>query len=194
MSICSLLYALPMREPPKAFQALLAQRTERPNLPITIYHRDTIDLAYQVCRSRQLWSEDGQGQANFHTDKFGGGSICGDQITMIFEWSGPLELLSQDSQPSPNTLYWGATEADYQRLWSLVLAAGTTEGLRLVGISDVLIAAAGPEREDQLFVLAELTKLLPGNPKITVPHPNARLHSLVPRQGRLHRFIAQHFG
>ena len=147
--------------------------------PITIYYRNTIYSAYKICRSGQIWSNDGYHQANFHEEKLGGGSICGNEITLVFEWSGQ-QAPSPDRWPaSPNVLYRVPWEGDQSKLWSLVLFPGTTVGLRLVGFCHVTITSDDEGFEHKNHVLSEMAKLAVGCPTIVVPKAAER--NLVPR-------------
>lgn len=181
-----------MKQPPQAFHRLLTQRGTKTDAPITIYHRDSIYLAYKVIKSQHIWSEDGQGQANFHTSRFGGGSECQQEITLIFEWTGPVEFKADSSKRNPNTLYWEPW-GDSEALWSLTLGIGTTDGLKLVGISDVQISDSDPERAEKIYVLSQLAKLLVNNIEISNPEPSERKFTQVPTQGRFNRFMEKHF-
>ncbi len=178
---------------PKAFQELLSQRSQRPDAPITIYHRDSIYLANKVCKSKQIWSEDGTGQANFHTDRYGGGSICEQEVTLIFEWSGEVAFKGDSSKPEPNILYWEPWGADRENLWSLTLAMGSSKGLKLVGVSHIRIEDDDTEREQKLYALSQMAKLLVNELIITVPLLHERTHTLASSQGRLSRFVERHF-
>lgn len=142
--------------------------------PITIYHRDTIYTAYKICRSRQIWSNDGHKQANFHEEKFGGGSICGDEVTLAFEWRGPRESSPPKWPAEPNVLYWAPWDANKDSLWSLVLFPGTKNGLKLVGLSHVSISSNDEEFEHKQFLLSEMAKLIVGCPQTVVPNVHQR--------------------
>jgi hypothetical protein len=137
--------------------------------PITIYHRDTIYTAYRICRSRQIWSNDGHQQANFHEEKFGGGSICGDEVTLIFEWDGPLETTPTQWPASPNILYRIPWDGNKNSLWSLVLFPGTEHGLKLVGLSHATILDNDLEFDHKKFLLSAMASLIVGGAEITVP-------------------------
>ena len=137
--------------------------------PITIYHRDTIFTAYKICRSGQIWSNDGHHQANFHEEKFGGGSSCGDEITLAFEWSGSQEPSPEKWPANPNVLYRAPWDGNKRSLWSLVLFPGTTVGLKLVGFCHATISADEEDSEHKRYVLSEMAKLVVGCPTIVVP-------------------------
>src|SRR5690554_512808 len=146
--------------------------------PITIYHRNTIYSAYKICRSGQIWSKDGYQQANFHEEKFGGGSICGSEITLIFEWSGQQAPSPEKWPAEPNVLYRAPWGGDESKLWSLVLFSGTTDDLRLVGFCHVTINSDDAGFEHKHDILSEIAKLVVGCPTIVVPEAAKR--SLVP--------------
>lgn len=53
-----------------------------------MHHRTDVYAAYKIIKSKHIWSKDGYEQANFHTERYGGGSDCKNEITLNFEWRG----------------------------------------------------------------------------------------------------------
>lgn len=141
---------------------------------ITIHHRDTIYAAYKICLSRQIWSQDGYQQANFHENELGGGSICGDEVTLSFQWAGPVEQSPRKWPGRPNILYRVPWLGNANSLWSLILFPGTNTGLKLVGISHVSISA-DQELEHKQFLVSEMAKLVVGCPQVIVPTADQKL-------------------
>ncbi|MCY1404342.1 hypothetical protein D9M71_195480 [compost metagenome] len=101
-----------------------------------IYHRTKIETAYKIVKTRQIWSKDPYAQANFHNQKFGGGSDCHDEITLEFMWSGTMQK-SEPWPASPNVLHWTSWEGAPDTLFTLALFPGTSDHLTLVGVSNI---------------------------------------------------------
>lgn len=141
----------------------------------TIYHRDSIECAYQVCKSGQLWSEDPHSHANFHTNKYGGRSQVKSEVTMIFEWRGERQGKCSNWPGQPNVLYHVPWEGNPDSLWSMVLFPGTNAGLRFVGISNIVLLDSDPEFRDKLHALKEIAELLREQPNVVVPHDHERV-------------------
>ncbi|EJE8535942.1 hypothetical protein ACWOVX_004248 [Vibrio vulnificus] len=160
-----------------------------------LYHRTSIYTAYKIINSQQIWSNDGYEQANFHTEKFGGGSDCEDEITLHFKWSGgsPIELPNKwvGNIPShvpvpkkwpglPNTLY-KAYMSGKSKLWALVLFPGTVQNLAIVDCSDVTIKS---ERELKYkeYIFKEILNSLSNSPiPVSVPEPKNRRNIHLPK-------------
>lgn len=105
-----------------------------------IYHRTDVDTAFKIVISKQIWSKDGYGQANFHTEKYGGGSQCKNELTLAFEWKG--KVLENEPKKWPgkkNILYCVPWAGDTDRLWSMVLFKGTDENLFFIGLDKIEI-------------------------------------------------------
>lgn len=105
-----------------------------------VYHRTDIYSAYQIAKNQKIWSDYPYGQANFHTEKYGGGSDCKNEITLEFEWKGACVKGSPRQWPgNVNTLYSINWLGNDDLLWSLCLFPGSNNGLYLNGFCEVAI-------------------------------------------------------
>jgi len=145
------------------------------------YHRTDIYNAYKKIASQQTWSKDGYSQANFHTEKYGGGSDCKNEITLHFEWNGKIANGEPNEWPGPpNVLFEKMWSGNSEKLWSLFLFPGTNSDLVLTGFSNIEIQE-GDDFEHKNHVMKEIEKLLISPIQVAVPHKNQRKNIVVPQ-------------
>lgn len=117
-----------------------------------IYHRTKVETAYKIVTSKNMWSKDGHKQANFHTEKFGGGNLCHNEITLVFRWHGKVQRTKATEWPAPpNILHWTPWAAAPDELWTLALFPGTNNNLTLIDICEI-------QTSDEYSTLTETEK------------------------------------
>lgn len=145
-----------------------------------IYHRTDIYSAYQIAKSQQIWSNDPYGQANFHTEKYGGGSDCKNEITLEFEWKGVC--VKGTPRPWPgnvNTLYSINWLGNDDLLWSLCLFPGSNNGLYLNDFFELAIPDDNNKVKKEEIL--DLLKMLMQCPiLLEVPFRDTRIQTIVP--------------
>ncbi len=145
-----------------------------------MHHRTDIYTAYKIIKSRQIWSKDGDGQANFHTQKHGGGSDCKDEITLNFRWDGRHDQRAPVSWPgSANTLFYVPWEGNNQLLWSLTLFPSTDTNLYLTGYSDAEIPE-DDETEHKEYLLGLIESELNSDIPVSIPYDSKKRTTAVP--------------
>jgi len=107
----------------------------------TIYHRTSIEAAYKIAATKQIYGKDGDKCANFHSRKDAGNNVpSGDEITLEFKWNGPFQSNTKPTNMNfaPNILYWvPASQSNYDVEWKIVIAANPTQKLILSNFSNV---------------------------------------------------------
>lgn len=145
-----------------------------------IHHRTGVYAAYKIVKSQNIWSKDGYEQANFHTERYGGGSDCKNEITLNFEWNGSYVANPPDEWPGQvNTLYRNPWVGAPESLWALILFPGTNQGLELIGYSNVEIEENN-EAEHKRFLLKLIDKMIGENLAVSVPLRSERTSVAIP--------------
>lgn len=154
-----------------------------------IYHRTDIYSAYQIAKSQQIWSNDSYGQANFHTEKYGGGSDCKNEITLEFEWKGACVKGEPQQWPgNVNTLYSINWLGNDDHLWSLCLFPGSNSGLYLNDFCEVAI----PDDDNKIkkeATLALLKDIIQCQILLEVPFTDARIKTIIPTKNSKSIFL-----
>ena len=138
---------------------------------VNLFHRCSLVTAYRVAYSRQIWSKDGAGQANFHWRRDGGSSEVQSEITLEFAWGGAISRDQRDFRAGANTLIEVMLSSDAEQPWTLALLPGTDQHLSLVGMSFLDFK---PDEKNAGFLASLLPSALTGQPKIVVPHLKER--------------------
>lgn len=133
-----------------------------------LYHRTDIYNAYKKVVSGQTWSKDGYQQANFHTEKHGGGSDCKNEITLHFNWSGSCENGEPSKWPGPPNVLFESNWPGSSSLWSLFLFPGTNVGLTLTGYSNIEIEGCDDVKHKE-FILNKIKEMTIDPIDISVP-------------------------
>ncbi|MBN0979190.1 hypothetical protein JTY93_19400 [Pseudomonas hygromyciniae] len=145
-----------------------------------MHHRTGVYAAYKIIKSAQIWSKDGFGQANFHTEIYGGGNDCKNEITLHFEWDGEIEERSVNIWPGErDVLYICPWYGNPERLWSLVLFQGTSKHLTLTGCSNFEPTEEDIEHKKYVkFLIDEMTRQ---RISFSVPFPASRASVAIPQ-------------
>lgn len=160
---------------------------------IDMHHRTDVYAAYKIVKSKHIWSKDGYEQANFHTERYGGGSDCKNEITLNFQWRGAYIDTTPDKWPgSVNTLYRSPWAGAPESLWALILFPGTNKGLELVGYSNVDIPD-DDEKEHKKHLLGLIDGMLGEKVYVSVPYKHERATLTIP-QLKPSSFWAKIFG
>ncbi|MDB1113902.1 hypothetical protein [Pseudomonas extremaustralis] len=138
-----------------------------------LYHRTDIYNAYKKVVSRQTWSKDCYQQANFHTEKHGGGSDCKNEITLHFNWSGSCANGEPSKWPGPPNVLFESNWPGSSSLWSLFLFPGTNAGLTLTGYSNIEIEGCDDVKHKK-FILNKIKEMTIDPIDISVPTVSKR--------------------